>query len=646
MSPNITFIGSVTLTSSNETGVVVNRSRETPGAAVSGNLVDLDFQGLKVFDNSVENLASGAWQALGSAWKGGTNLVQKLEHSAANIADSIQHGGLPAGSVAPSLIETGKAFTTKGMQVLEYVGKETMDLLITETGIEVEKNPKGGTEQPSDEDQLFEEVSFDRCFYIYGGPEQLEELEALSSHYALLFNRRKTKLPSEQKSIYEGKLKKIQQIFSLDSEMDGNGPESAKGKKIETGTEGSHDEMKSLHDSSVSKAADMAAGFTNALAGLAVNDIIQRTTGRLESLHSEGVHRLSEMCCFAVSQLLMLGKSVITSANKVQDEDPDGDMMNIDWPEDSVEKAKSIRVKAQSMTGYVEAVSSSFITGISDVAEAYLAAIKSATSDSHEALPQASIQEKANSFSEHLRGDQTTAVSKILDGLHSYHTVKRAKEEIDPAFIQATEHRPKLDTIEVEGIPLTDLSVSDTRDIKELVSEIGNACKKWGFFQVINHGVPLELCTRIRKAAKTFFDQPIAKKRKAKRDEVNAMGYHDSEHTECWRPEGDPTFHPASPEPEDKEIRTLTNQWPENPPEFRNEQTYDCSIGELDSLQEYAREVEKLGYKLLELISLSLGLPSNRLNGYLKDHSGMLRLNYYPPCPCPDLAFGVGRHKC
>ena len=56
-------------------------------------------------------------------------------------------------------------------------------------------------------------------------------------------------------------------------------------------------------------------------------------------------------------------------------------------------------------------------SGISDVAEAYLAAIKSATADSHEALPQASIQAKSNSFSEHLRGDQTTAVSKIQDGL-------------------------------------------------------------------------------------------------------------------------------------------------------------------------------------------------------------------------------------
>ncbi|GAV67123.1 hypothetical protein CFOL_v3_10632 [Cephalotus follicularis] len=375
-------------------------------------------QGLKVLDNKVENLATGAWHALGNAWKGGTNLVQKLEDSALNLADSIQHGGLPvaAGSVAPSLLETGRAFTAKGMQVLEFVGKETMDLLITETGIEVEKNSKHPEEQ-SHEDQLLEEVTFDRCFYIYGGPEQLQELEALSSHYALLFNRRKAKLSSEQKSEYDGKLKQVQQVFSLSTEMDGNSVESDKGKKVETGTEGSGDEMKNLHDSSVCKAADMAAGFTGALAGQTVNDIIQRTAGRLESLHSEGVHRLSEMCCFAVSQLLLLGKSIISNSNKAQDEESDADMVNIDWPEDSVEKAKIIRAKAHSMTGYVEAVSNSFVTGISDVTEAYQAAIKGPTAESHEVIPQTPIQEKANAFSQHLHIDKNTAVGKIQDGL-------------------------------------------------------------------------------------------------------------------------------------------------------------------------------------------------------------------------------------
>jgi hypothetical protein len=59
-----------------------------------------------------------------------------------------------------------------------------------------------------------------------------------------------------------------------------------------------------------------------------------------------------------------------------------------------------------------------YFSGISDVAEAYIAAIKGASAESQEVLPQTSIQEKANSLSEHLRDDQTTALSKIQDGLH------------------------------------------------------------------------------------------------------------------------------------------------------------------------------------------------------------------------------------
>lgn len=71
------------------------------------------------------------------------------------------------------MLQTGRAFTAKGIQVLEYVGKETVDLLITESGMEVDKNA-GESGHETEEDQLLEEVTFDRCFYIYGGPEQLE----------------------------------------------------------------------------------------------------------------------------------------------------------------------------------------------------------------------------------------------------------------------------------------------------------------------------------------------------------------------------------------------------------------------------------------------------------------------------------------
>ncbi|MCL7041911.1 hypothetical protein MKW94_016502, partial [Papaver nudicaule] len=70
--------------------------------------------------------------------------------------------------------------------------------------------------------------------------------------------------------------------------------------------------------------------------------------------------RLSELCCAAVTQLFMLGKSIISSANKAQETAQEE--MKIEWPEDSVERAKLIRSKAQSMAGDVELVSNSFIT--------------------------------------------------------------------------------------------------------------------------------------------------------------------------------------------------------------------------------------------------------------------------------------------
>ncbi|CAN6303621.1 unnamed protein product [Urochloa humidicola] len=375
-------------------------------------------QGLKVFDTSVETITTGTWQALGTAWKSGSLFVQKLENSASSLAETIQQGELPAKAsvIAPTILETGKSFTARGMEVLERVGKETLEFIVEETGMEVDKGSTGEGDQQTEEEQ-FEEVSFDRCFYIYGGPDQLEELEALSSHYALLFNRKKGKLNAEQKTYYDGKLKEIQQIFSLGTNAEEDGPDSDKGKKVESADTDADAEMKKLCETSVSKAAKMAAGFTTALGGLSPNDIIKRTTNRLETIHSEGVHRLSEMCCLAVSQLLVLGKSVISSANKSKNEDNENDL-KIDWPEDPISKAKIIRWKVQSISLDMEKVSTSFATGISDVAEAYVAAIQNALADKQDDLPnQKSVQEKAKSISNNLNSDQTSAVSKLQDAL-------------------------------------------------------------------------------------------------------------------------------------------------------------------------------------------------------------------------------------
>ncbi|KAK2974698.1 hypothetical protein RJ640_021913 [Escallonia rubra] len=146
--------------------------------------------------------------------------------------------------------------------------------------------------------------------------------------------------------------------------------------------------------------------------------------------------------------------------------------------------------------------------------------------------------------------------------------------EVDAAFIQDLEHRRKLAVIEAEGIPLIDLSLLnstvDDGAIKGLVSEIGDACEKWGFFQVINHGVLTECREKMEVASRKFFERSKDEKRTAGRDEVNPMGYYDTEHTKNvrdWKEVFDaavenPTVISAPDELDDKESpRALICRW-------------------------------------------------------------------------------------
>jgi isopenicillin N synthase-like dioxygenase len=62
-------------------------------------------------------------------------------------------------------------------------------------------------------------------------------------------------------------------------------------------------------------------------------------------------------------------------------------------------------------------------------------------------------------------------------------------------------------------------------------------------------------------------------------------------------------------------------------------------------IQEYVEEMEKLAYKLMELIALSLGVEAKRFEEFFKDQTSFIRFNHYPRCPYPHLALGIGRHK-
>eukprot|EP00850_Spirogloea_muscicola_P023913 SM000406S15596 [mRNA] locus=s406:42105:44737:+ [translate_table: standard] len=420
-------------------------------------------QGLKVVDESVESLAHGALTALNSAWKGSVTFVHKAQHSAEALAHTIQEGNLSstAAELAPGLVQSSKGLASKGMQLLEFVGKETLDILAQETGIILEEDDEqADTDRAGEVEPFAEEVSFDRCFYIYGGPEHLEELEALANHYMLLCSRAQAKMADEERRAFDEAYKHLQHALTLgqDEEMASAGEDDqAKGKaKEEAGDVVGGTDVQALRDASISRAAEMASSagtpkrllqqlsdvqkaplltwvpcssFAASLPGMAAPEVVNRTLERLEALRAEGVHRLSELCSLCLLQLLQLGNMMLATADGADGADKashageeadkgsagTSSSARSNWAEEVIAKGKTVQARAQAMTDDIEAVLDGYLTGISDVAEACRAATGQVEAGGKDSP--AKVQEQQASISASLESDGSTAISRIQDGL-------------------------------------------------------------------------------------------------------------------------------------------------------------------------------------------------------------------------------------
>lgn len=60
---------------------------------------------------------------------------------------------------------------------------------------------------------------------------------------------------------------------------------------------------------------------------------------------------------------------------------------------------------------------------------------------------------------------------------------------------------------------------------------------------------------------------------------------------------------------------------------------------------EYSKNVRELALRLLEAISESLGLESGYMEKALEKQAQHMAINYYPPCPQPELTYGLPGHK-
>lgn len=152
----------------------------------------------------------------------------------------------------------------------------------------------------------------------------------------------------------------------------------------------------------------------------------------------------------------------------------------------------------------------------------------------------------------------------------------------------------------------------------------------FGMFKIKNHGVSETTVNKMLTVAREFFHQPEGERMKhysadsTKTTRVSTSFNVSADKILNWR---DYLRLHCFP------IQDFINEWPENPVSFK------------EITAEYATSVRALVLRLLEAISESLGLERDHISNRLGTHAQHMAFNYYPPCPEPELTYGLPGHK-
>ncbi|MEO8017031.1 MAG: 2OG-Fe(II) oxygenase family protein [Pseudomonadota bacterium] len=156
---------------------------------------------------------------------------------------------------------------------------------------------------------------------------------------------------------------------------------------------------------------------------------------------------------------------------------------------------------------------------------------------------------------------------------------------------------------------------------------IDSACREWGLFQVVGHGIDPRLLAALRRQMHALFGAPLESKLAIARTAENPWGFYDREltrHTRDWKQVYD--FGPA-------DGGALMPQWPSGLPAFE------------PIVREFYDQCGALAFRLLRVMARNLGMPAESLDAHFRpEHTSFLRFNYYPRCPAPDRPLGVNPH--
>lgn len=157
---------------------------------------------------------------------------------------------------------------------------------------------------------------------------------------------------------------------------------------------------------------------------------------------------------------------------------------------------------------------------------------------------------------------------------------------------------------------------STTGDVQGVVDSLVRACREWGFFQVVNHGISPSLQETVWRQMQEFFALPLLDKEVILRTRENPWGYYNNELTKNQRDRKE--VFDYTREGRDS-IYAAENRWPPGLPRFQA------------TMLAWLEACTDVSLKLLQAFCIGLNQPADYLAAkFAPEHTGFVRLNYYP----------------